>query len=301
MLDTEALRTFIAVHRQKGFSGAARMLHRTQPAISTRIRLLEQDLGARQFERTTGGLMLSQAGRMLLPRAEAIIAALGDAEHAVLGLRKDATGPLDLAIVGTLAGTNLTGALKRFGAHHAGVELNLRTARSFEVSELVRNGEATIGLRYDRNRSDGLHYEQIGSDPMVIACAAGHRFAGRLLRSLKPLQDERWLAFPEIPGKREIPPSHISSIFLALGLGEISWWPVDSLNAQKRLMESGSGLALLPKSSLQEELVSGSLKIIRVAGLQVGQSVQMVSRRNGFFSAATLKLMELLRTEYRAD
>src|SRR5262249_52982240 len=144
MIDTEALRTFIAVHRQKGFSGAARMLHRTQPAISNRIRLLEQELGAPLFERAANGIMLSQAGRVLLPRAEAIVAALGDAEHAVLGLRKDATGPIDLAIVGTLAGTNLTGAFKRFAAHHPNVELNLRTARSMEVSELVRNGEATI-------------------------------------------------------------------------------------------------------------------------------------------------------------
>ena len=59
MIDTEALRTFIAVHRQKGFSGAARTLRRTQPAISTRIRLLEQDLGVRLFERTANGIMLS--------------------------------------------------------------------------------------------------------------------------------------------------------------------------------------------------------------------------------------------------
>src|SRR6185437_8703466 len=195
MFDTEALRTFIAVHRQKGFSGAARALHRTQPAISTRVRLLEQDLGVRLFERTANGIMLSQAGKILLPRAEAIVAALGDAEQAVFGLRKDAAGPIDLAIVGTLAGTNLTGALKRFTARYPGVELNLRTARSLEVSELVRNGEATIGLRYDRNRSDDLHYEQIGSDPMVIACAPTHPFAGRSLRSLRPLKDERWLAF----------------------------------------------------------------------------------------------------------
>lgn len=300
MIDTEALRTFIAVHRQKGFSGAARTLRRTQPAISTRIRLLEEDLGARLFDRTANGIMLSQAGRVLLPRAEAIIAALGDAEQAVLDLQKDVAGHIDLAIVGTLADTGLTRALKLFTARYPGAELNLRTARSLEVSELVRNGEATIGLRYDRNRSDDLHYEQIGSDPMVIACAPAHRFAGKLLRSLKPLRDERWLAFPEIPGKREIPASHIWSIFLALGLGEISWWPVDSLNAQKRLVEAGSGLALLPKSSLQEELSSGTLKIVRVAGVQVGQSVQMVSRKNSFFSAATLKLMELLRAQFRS-
>ena len=300
MIDTEALRTFIAVHRQKGFSGAARTLHRTQPAISTRIRLLEQELGARLFERTASGIMLSQAGRVLLPRAEAIIAALGDAEQAVLALRKEAAGPIDLVIVGTLAGATLTSALKAFAKRHPRVALNLRTARSMEVSELVRTGEAILGLRYDRDRSEDLQYEQIGSDPMVIACAATHRFAGKSLRSLKPLRHERWLAFPESPGRREITASHIWSVFLALGLGDISWSPIDSLTAQKRLVEAGSGLALLPRSSMREELSSGSLKIIRVAGLQVGQSVQLVTRKNGFLSVAAAKLMELLRTQYRS-
>lgn len=300
MIDSEALRTFLAVHRQKGFSGAARILNRTQPAISTRIRLLEQALGAPLFERAAHGIILSQAGRVLLPRAEAVIAALGDAEQAVLALRKDVAGPIELAIVGTLASTALTAVIKAFAGRHPQVALNLRTARSMEVSDLVRNGEATLGLRYDRDRSEALHYEQIGNDPMVIACAPDHPFAGRSLRSLKPLQDEHWLAFPEIPGRREIPASHIWSIFLALGLGEISWSPVDSLSAQKRLVEAGSGLALLPESSMREELSKGSLKVIRVAGLRVGQSVQMVTRKNGFFSAATIKLMELLRTKYRS-
>lgn len=300
MIDTEALRTFIAVHRQKSFSGAARHLHRTQPAISTRIRLLEQQLGARLFERTANGIVLSQAGRVLLPRAEAMIAALGDAEQAVLSLRKRAAGPVDLAIVGTLANTMLTGALKDFTTTHPDARLTLRTARSMEVSELVRIGEATIGLRYDRDRSDDLQYEQIGSDPMVIACDPAHPFAGKRLRSLRPLKDEAWLAFPEIPGKREIPPSHIWSIFRALGMGDIAWSPVDSLTAQKRLVEAGSGLALVPKSSVQEELSAGSLKLIRIDGLNVGQSVQMVTRANGFFSVATAKLMDLLRRRYRA-
>ena len=300
MVDTEALRTFIAVHRQNGFSGAARVLRRTQPAISTRIRLLEQELGARLFERTANGIVLSQAGRVLLPRAEGIIAALGDAEQAILSLQKETAGPIDLVLVGTLANTALTGVLKAFAARHPDVTLNLRTARSLEVSELVRTGEATIGLRYDRDRSEDLQYEQIGSDPMVIACAGKHRFAGKALRSLKPLKDERWLAFPEIPGRREIPTSHIWSIFRALGLGEISWSPVDSLNAQKRLVEAGAGLALLPKSSLREELSAASLRTIRVAGLQVGQSIQLVTRKNGFFSTATVKLMNLLRAQYRS-
>ena len=69
-MDSDALQTFVAVHREQGFSRAARVLNRTQPAISRRISLLEHELGAPLFERVSGGIVLSQAGRVLLPYAE---------------------------------------------------------------------------------------------------------------------------------------------------------------------------------------------------------------------------------------
>ncbi|RUX91168.1 MULTISPECIES: LysR family transcriptional regulator [unclassified Mesorhizobium] len=66
-MDAEALNTFLTVYRQRGFSNAARVLNRTQPAISHRISLLEQELGIPLFERMSTGIALSQAGRVLLP------------------------------------------------------------------------------------------------------------------------------------------------------------------------------------------------------------------------------------------
>src|SRR5688572_10426315 len=140
-MDAEALSTFLAVHRQRGFSNAARFLHRTQPAISRRIALLEQELGVPLFERTGSGIALSQAGRVLLPHAERAIATLQDAQDAVRALAVGNAGPLTLAIVGTLAGTDLAGVLKRFAQDHPGIELILQTARSGEVSDLVRRGD----------------------------------------------------------------------------------------------------------------------------------------------------------------
>ena len=71
-LDSEALHTFVTIHRAGGFSVAARRLHRSQPAISRRIALLEEELGAPLFERVAGGVVLSQAGQVLLPYAERV-------------------------------------------------------------------------------------------------------------------------------------------------------------------------------------------------------------------------------------
>src|SRR5262245_26898140 len=149
-MDSDALRTFLTVHREGGVSRAARALHRTQPAISRRIALLEQELGVPLFERVAGRSVLSDAGRVMVPYAERAVAATQDAENAVRALAKPNAGAVALAVVGTLAGGRLSAILKRFSAGHPEVELSLRTATSAEVSDLVRRGEATIGLRYDQ-------------------------------------------------------------------------------------------------------------------------------------------------------
>ncbi len=298
-MDAEALRTFLAVYRQQGFSNAAQRLHRTQPAISRRISLLERELGAPLFERGASGTMLSQAGRVLLPYAERALAALQDAENAVRTLASTASGPVTLAVVGTLAGTRLTRILRRFARAHPDVDFSLRTAASAEVSDLVRRGEAIIGLRYFDDVSADLNCETISTEALVVACAHRHPLAGRTIKSLAALQSERWLAFPEVPGRREIAASHIFALFLAHGLGEIPWTPVDSLTAQKRLVEAGFGLALLPQSGIGEELASRTLATIHVRDMKVSQPITVVTRNGGFLSPASQRLRDMLRNAYR--
>ncbi|HEU5153513.1 MAG TPA: LysR family transcriptional regulator [Gemmatimonadales bacterium] len=299
-METEALETFVAVHREQGFSRAARVLNRTQPAISRRISLLEHELGAPLFERVASGIVLSQAGRVLLPYAERALAAVKDAREAVRALRADQGGPVSLASVGTLAGTNLTEVLQRFTKTHPRVDLTLRTARSAEVSDLVRRGEVSIGLRYERDRSPDLQGESLGAEPLLVVCGPRHRLAGREVASLQALQDERWLAFPEVPGQREVAASHVFALFLTRGLGEIEWTAVDSLTAQKRLVEAGLGLALMTESGVTEELSAGTLRTIGVKQLGAGAPVYLITRKGGFQSQAAQRLLELLRTEYAA-
>ena len=98
-MDSDALTTFLMVHRRGGISNAAKALHRSQPAISRRIALLEQELGVPLFERVTGRTRLSDAGRLMLPYAERVVAATLDAENAVRTLARRNSGPVSLAVV----------------------------------------------------------------------------------------------------------------------------------------------------------------------------------------------------------
>jgi DNA-binding transcriptional LysR family regulator len=300
-MDSDALNTFLIVHRRGGISNAAKALHRSQPAISRRIALLEQELGVPLFERIAGRTVLSDAGRVMVPYAERAVAAAQDAENAVRALAHSNSGPVALAVVGTLAGGGLAIIMKRFASEHPDVSLTLRTATSAEVSGLIRRGEATIGLRYDLDRSSDLDCERLFVEPLQVVCAPDHPRAGGRVTRLADLRGERWIAFPEVPGRREISASHVFALFQTHGLGDVDWTPVDSLTAQKRLIEAGLGIALLSQSNVADELRSRAISTIDVGDLAASHNIVAVTRRGGFLSAASRRLLEIIRTHYTVD
>ena len=297
-MDVEALKTFLAIHIAGGFSQAAAALHRSQPAISRRIALLEDELRAPLFERTGGGVVLSEAGRALLPHAERVLAAVGDAANAVASLRSGEAGVLPIAAVGTLASTNLTAVLQRFAKRAPKIAVTLRTATSDEVSALVRGGEATIGLRYHDDPTPDLICHAIGLERLVVACARTHRLANKTVAKFADLRSEKWLAFPLAPGRREASAQLVDAQFLMRGVAGFAWTPVDSLTAQKRLVEAGYGVVLLPESAIEEEL-GKTLATIRVRDLSAANPIFAVERKHGFMSGGAKHFLEILMDEWR--
>ncbi|AWZ01440.1 HTH-type transcriptional regulator GltC [Rhodobiaceae bacterium] len=293
-MDSDALLTFLTVHRAGGITRAADELGRTQPAISRRLALLEVELGVPLFERTREGMVLSQAGEVLLPHAEQVHAALSDAADAMGTFLSDKAGPVSLAVVGTLAGVSLSSVLKGFSTSCPLADLSLRTATSDEVSEQVRRGEAAIGLRYFDDRSPDLETVLVGFERLAVVCAPQHPLAGKRVKSLRDLENDHWLSFPNHFERREASAENLFAQFLVRGVSSIDWSPVDSLSAQKRLVEAGYGLGILPTGSVEEELQAGSLSLIEVADLNAGNPIFAIIRKNAFLSAATRELLALL-------
>ena len=286
---------FLAVARHGGFTRAAAGLHLSQPATSRRIQLLEAELGAPVFERIAAGVLLTDAGRAFLPHAELLLASLRDGIDAVDAVRGTRTGTVTLALVGTLASTALTERLRRFRDAHPGVDLRLRTALSVEVSALVRRGDATLGLRYEPDPAPDLVSVHVHDERLVPVCAAAHPLARARRVAPSALAAERWLAFPPRTGSAPAPYAPARERRLAAcGLGAAEIVPIDSLTAQKRMVEAGFGLALMPASAVDEELRAGTLCELRAARVRATIPVVLVQRRSAFQSGATQALRALL-------
>src|SRR3989442_5301450 len=177
VLEIDQVETFVAIIRRGGFTRAASSLHLSQPAVSRRLDLLERELGRPLFDRTRGGARLTEAGQVFLPHAEALLASMRDGAEAVRGLDRTDRGVVTVALVGTLASTELTTRLKRFRRAYPDVRLAVRTALSREVSALVRRGDAALGLRYFADPDPDLVSVPLYGEGLVTVCAPTHRLA----------------------------------------------------------------------------------------------------------------------------
>ncbi|NKB57349.1 MAG: LysR family transcriptional regulator [Alphaproteobacteria bacterium] len=291
----DELKAFVTVAEAGGFTKASALLHRSQPAISRRIDLLEKTLGTPLFERRGRQIGLTRAGKSLLPHAEDALAAVQDGYNAVRESLERTDGALTLAVVGTIADSYLVDVLRRFQSEYENIRVDLQTANSREVSDLVRRGEAAIGLRYFEDADTRLETSSLGSERLYVVIPADHQVTVQRRKNLKPFATDRWLGFPANRNQPESYGSLLDAQLAADGVTDPQITTVDSLTAQKRLVEAGFGIALMPKRNVQEEVRNGSLRLVAVDTLTAQLPVVLVQRRGSVRGASAMALIEMLR------
>jgi DNA-binding transcriptional LysR family regulator len=176
-----------------------------------------------------------------------------------------------------------------------GLDLRLRTALSAQVSALVLGGDAALGLRYGADPDPGLVSVIVHQERLVPVCPPGHPLSTERSDFRAALAGQRWLSFPADPGEPGDPyAAALRQLLAAHGLEAAEILPIDSLTAQKRMAEAGFGLAILPESSLEEELRTGTLCAISEPALTATIPVALIRRRGAFQTGAVRALTEAL-------
>ncbi|KZX74612.1 LysR family transcriptional regulator, partial [Alcanivorax sp. HI0011] len=178
MIDTPTLSAFMAVAETGSFSAAAERLYITQPAISKRIALLEQQLGARLFDRVGRQIQLTEAGRSLLPRARQVLMDVEDMARAIHDLSGSVTGKLRIGTSHHIGLHRLPPVLRQFSRDYPKVELDIHFIDSEEAWEGVLHGELEMGVvTLPPQPDDRLQSDVIWRDPLVFMCAPEHPLA----------------------------------------------------------------------------------------------------------------------------
>ncbi|MEV6974028.1 LysR family transcriptional regulator [Kitasatospora sp. NPDC093806] len=200
MLDVRRLTMLQAVAEHGSFNRAAAALLLTPSAVSQQIAALERGLGATVVERSTRGVRLTEAGRLLVDAAVAVGAELRHAEEQI-GRLGAARPRLTLATFTSGGRRLLPGVLARFARAHPEVELRIVEREPEDSLPMVREGAADLALAYhfdgplpvvpgDRS---GLEWTPLLEDPLLVVLPEGHRLAGRPALDLSELAAERWV------------------------------------------------------------------------------------------------------------
>jgi len=145
-VDTQSLQAFIAVADTASFSLAGEQLHLTQPAISKRIATLEHQTGAKLFDRINRRVSLTEAGRLLLPRARQILQLVEDSRRTLSNLSGSIEGSLTLATSHHVGLHRLPPVLKAFTQRYPDVDLDLRFLDSEQAYHGVVAGEIELAV-----------------------------------------------------------------------------------------------------------------------------------------------------------
>src|SRR6059036_2461901 len=291
-MEIPQVEAFLAVGTFGGFRRAADALRVTQPAVSARIRALEDSLNVRLFERGKPGLALSAAGRALRPHAEQLLQSVALARQAVHDLRPTSGGAIQIAAVLSICTYLLPDVLKRFQTAHPSVMITVRSGHSKEVLELVLRGEAEIGL------ARSLHHPEVETvslrnDPLVLVGRAASWPTSTRRARLAQIADRPLIFFDRGSSDWTL----TQGLFRRAGLVPNVALEVETIETAKRMVERGMGLAFLPLLAVGRELRRRSLVAIEIVDAEpIARSLDVIQDRKRPLSAEARALLGVLKS-----
>jgi DNA-binding transcriptional LysR family regulator len=276
MVDLGQLEAFVQVANQRSFSRAAEALFLTQPSVTARIQALERDLSERLFERSGRGVHLTEVGACFLPHAERVLGSLRTGRDAIEALRNLQSGSLFIASATTVSTYILPGLLRAFRSRFPHVEVSVRTGRSEQVLEMLLADEAPIGLVRAVHHPD-IDVRGLIEDEVILVANADHDLAHGGTISVEQLAGHPFIFFDRNSSYYSL----AQRLFRQHGIVPRQQMELDSMEATKKMVEEGLGIALLPRIALERELQDGSLRAIDLEGLpNQTRQIALISRRS---------------------
>ena len=267
-MDTQNLKAFVAVAEHLSFSAAAEQLHITQPAISKRIHLLEQQLASLLFDRVGRQVSLTEAGRTLLPLAQNILDAIKMAKQAVADLSGEVRGQLKLITSHHIGLHRLPQVLREYAQKYPLVDLDIRFMDSAEAYAAVQRGDSDLGIITQVEGINSLVSSRtIWVDKMYFVSAAQHPLSTLSSVNLKDLSLYQAL----LPERRFYTTKLVEGLFMRNNLDLKINLSTNFLETIKALISAGYAWSVLPDSMLQDD----SLAILPVVDDATGDSIQL--------------------------
>jgi DNA-binding transcriptional LysR family regulator len=280
-MEISQLEVFLAVAREGGFSRAAEKLYRTQSAVSQAIRKLESEIGEPLFDRSTRDGVMTDAGHVLQEYAERLLNLRENAREALAELRELQKGKLVIG-ANEFTALYLLRVLAEFRRLHPAIRIVVQRSLGSQIPDDVRRHNCEFGvLTYDPQDPE-LASVVVYSDELIFVVPPQHPLARESQVSIRQLGAESFVAHIVSSPYREKVIQAFEKYKTPLHMGV----ELPTLQAIKRFVAMGNGVAFLPEISVEDEIARGELVRIPVQELRVHRKLRLIYRKSAALSHA---------------
>jgi len=287
-MDFDQLETFLEVARHASFSRAAEKRFRTQPAISAQIRSLEEEVGARLFDRSGGRVSLTAAGKEFqkyveetLEARKQIVTQLAEMEHV----------PRGEIVVGANEGTCLyvlPEVFAEFKKQYGGVAVSIKSAESTKTLESIIDNSVDFGVVSLPVSDNRLTVVPIHRDELVAIAAPRHPLA-----RLKSVPMAEVAKYPLLLPKSGHTRDALEEIFFERRLKSTISMELDSSELLKRFAAADVGVAFIARSNVADDVRAGLLAAMPLADVTIKRDLALVFRKDKALSRAALAFIDI--------
>jgi DNA-binding transcriptional LysR family regulator len=290
-MELSQLETFLAVAEERSFSRAAQRLHRTQPAVSQVIRKLEEAAGETLFDRSARDGSLTAAGVLLRDYAVRLLALRREAASALDELKSLERGHLQLA-ANEYTCMYLLPAIDAFRRELPHVDVTVQRMLASRIPDELALRTFELGVISFRPDPAQIRTIAVYGDSLAFIVSPHHPLAGADHVSIRDLGNQDFIAHNVASPLRRKVIEAFQRYRTPLNMGI----ELPTIEAIKRFVAMGNGVALVPHLSVARELETGDLVRVRVDELEVRRVLRLAHRRQGTLSYAAKAFLHTLRT-----
>lgn len=284
------LEVFIAVAEEKSFSRAGQKLGRTQPAISSSIKLLEDELSEPLFDRLGKSIKLTAAGELLIDYAKRLLQLRSEALEVMGELRGLGRGTLSLGANETTCLYLLPEVLASFKQAYPQVQVDIHRAITRAITEKVVDGSLDFGIVTMPIHNPRLEAITIHQDDMALIVSPSHRLAARRSVQMTELASEPFILHKIGTTTRERLVKH----FIDGGVKMKVTMELASIETIKRFVSIGMGISIVPRLCIAKEIEDKSLRALTIRDARFQRRLGLIYNKGRYQSQAAKAFLALM-------
>lgn len=295
MYNLRAIQIFVVVAETCSFRKAAELLHRSQSAVSTQIRLLEEQIGVSLFHRTTRRVQLTAEGVQLLGHAQRAVASLEQGLREIREAANIQQGHISIGCVPSIAATVLPGVLAEFQRKRGGIRLELRELASEQLLQAVARQEISFGIGPEVEDTSDFDFALIGVEPIYALLPQAYWKPDLTSITLANLAE-----LPVVLASSSAALRNRLNRELALrGLEITNSFEVIQVQTMLAFAQAGLGVAILPRIMIPQPM-DATLQALPIVDPVLERNLCLITLKGNSLSPAAIELTGLIVDRFRS-